>query len=267
MQWWIIFREDVHKKWMEYGSHRTMAISPRTSSWPCRMPSRNDYGPKHARPIPASWKYLDPSELFHTSIHTLMIPDLDHDSFSTNFTQIQSYTWDWKHPSPLYLDSFLHRAAADFYLEKFFWRKWDQQTCNSRDRFGSTFFSRIQASKHQVNLWQGSIAVISCKGYETSKTETACLYYTLKFSVMTYLNLKIMEGHQEFSSQCAIMDISCSKKKGSQELEDHVIKTNIFPNHLSQLLNHFSLSPDLKTFQTCSHGKPITFFFKCMHFK
>ena len=34
-------------------------------------------------------------------------------------------------------------------------------TWSSLDRFTSTFFSRMQASKHQVNLWQGSTEVIS----------------------------------------------------------------------------------------------------------
>lgn len=51
-------------------------------------------------------------------------------------------------------------------------------------------------------------------------------------------DIQVMEGHQKFGTQRAVVYVACAQEQCPQELQHHVIQLHVLSNHLSELLHH-----------------------------
>lgn len=117
-----------------------------------------------------------------------------------------------------------------------------RKPCNSRARLASTNFSRIQASKHQVNCQDIDVqhSAQACRTFANVFAYIWNQYYSclptegmLYTWVWAYLvagvywadltDVQVMEGHEQLCTQGAVVDITSTQEKCSQKLEHHVI--------------------------------------------
>ena len=61
------------------------------------------------------------------------------------------------------------------------------------------------------------------------------------------LHIIVVQHHQQFGAQGAVVDVSGTEEERSQKLQHHVVETDIFTNHLCKLLNDGLLPPTLWT--------------------
>lgn len=55
------------------------------------------------------------------------------------------------------------------------------------------------------------------------------------------LDFEVVQGHQQFGAQRAVVHVARAQKEGTEELEDHIVEFDAVADHVGQFLDHFSL--------------------------
>lgn len=59
------------------------------------------------------------------------------------------------------------------------------------------------------------------------------------------LHIIVVQHHQQFSAQGAVVDVTGAEEERPQELQHHVVQSDVFTNHPCKLLNDVLLSTTL----------------------